>query len=338
MKKFLLSLVAVLGLSFGVQAAETEDVSIETMGWSYNATYSYADGIGTITITSDWGQASTGWDPVLDWSKYSKVTVVIESYANDWGKFYIKAKGDDAPTIEKEFGTITSQTEVSLDLTLDATVASGVYQLAIQGKSKDDVIKISKIYLTEAVEYAEGVNLTYDEWGNISASQFDGYSDDAKVVFTYNTTGTLTKGSGEDEVSVVCWGTGSISSWLAAEGADPRSVAVCDVPVKALGDNTLSLTIAELKEALAFEGEWGKGIYWNMYPQGNSTSTRVSAVIYEVKDTSTPVVNINSEVEIVATEYYSVSGVVSVTPQKGINIVKETLSDGSIRTRKLTVK
>ena len=251
------------------------------------------------------------------------------------GQILYKAKGDDAPTIEKEFGTITSQTEASLDLTLDATVASGVYQLAIQGKSKDDVIKISKIYLTEAVEYAEGVNLTYEEWGTISATQFDGYSDDAKVVFTYNTTGTLTKGSGEDEVSVVGWGTGSISSWLAA---DNSKVAVCDVPVKALGDNTISLTIAELKEALAFEGEWGKGIYWNMYSQGNSTSTRVSAVIYEVKDTSTPVIEVNSDVEVVATEYYSVSGVVSVTPQKGINIVKETLSDGSIRTRKLIVK
>jgi len=330
MKKFLLSLVAVLGLSFGVQAAETEDLDLSGM-------YVWSDGSisdGVVTFTKGWTGVAI-WLGETDWSNYSKVTVEV-SNVTDMTAIQLYVEYNDG--VEKSTKLVNvSDGVATATVELDKVGKASMKQIAIQPNAAGS-LKVDRIYLTEAVEYAEGVNLTYDEYGNISASQFDGYSDDAKVVFTYNTTGTLTTGSGEDEVSVVGWGTGSISSWLAAEGADPRSVAVCDVPIKALGDNTLSLTIAELKEALAFEGEWGKGIYWNMYSQGNSTSTRVSAVIYEVKDTSTPVVNINSEVEIVATEYYSVSGVVSVTPQKGINIVKETLSDGSIRTRKLIVK
>ena len=132
------------------------------------------------------------------------------------------------------------------------------------------------MYLTEAIEYeTTGKSITFDEWGNINASEFDGYSDDAKVVFTYNTTGDLVN---DENQSVVGWGTGSISS---IDG----KVKVADVPVKALGDNEISFTLAELKDALASgpDSYDRYGLYWNMYAQGKSTSTRKSVMIYEVK-------------------------------------------------------
>ena len=55
--------------------------------------------------------------------------------------------------------------------------------------------------------------------------------------------------------------------------------------MKALGDNEISFTLAELKDALASgpDSYDRYGLYWNMYAQGKSTSTRKSVMIYEVK-------------------------------------------------------
>lgn len=338
MKKFLLSLVAFVGLSVGAQAAETEDVSIETMGWSYNAEYAYADGIGTITLTGDWGQASTGWNDALDWSKYGTMTVVIESYNNDWGKIYIKNQADQ--TIEKTFSTISTTTEVSIDLTENAEVSSAVHQLAVQGKATGDVIKISRIYLTSSVDYGDGVSLTMDEWGNILASEFEKFSDDAKVVFTYKV--TATKGSA---TTFNGWGLGSIKD--IGGTLDGYSVNV----VKQEGENSISYTVGELKTLLAaHDATYDRyGLIWNVWGQKKPwdaaddesvtdqiTVERVSVVVYEVaEETSTPVRTISTDAEVISIVYYNVLGVEVAQPQKGINIVKETLSDGTTRTRKI---
>lgn len=277
MKK-LFTLVAAMFCAVCVNAQTEVDIPIDNWGWGYDCTTTYEDGILTGTLTGSYGAVSTGWNGGTDWSKYGKLTVVIESYNNDWGKVSFKSETDDN-TVEKSFSTITSTTNVTIDIDPTLPWISNVTQLSVQGKAADDVIKISRVYLTEAVEYeTEGKEIAFDEWGNILASEFEGYSDKAKVVFTYNTTGELTNNDG----SVVGWGTGEIKS---IDG----KVNVADVPVKALGDNEISFTLSELKDALASgPDEYNRyGLYWNMYPQGNSTSTRKSVVIYEVKSDPT---------------------------------------------------
>ena len=276
MKK-LFTLIAALVCAVCVNAAKEVDIDLsQNWGWGWSATANYDSGTGILTgnITGEYGAISTGWDPAADWTKYGKLTVVIESYNNDWGQVIFQLDNDN--TVKKSFGTITSTTSVTVDIDPSLSWITTVKQLSIQGKAANDVIKISRVYLTEAIEYeTTGKSITFDEWGNINASEFDGYSDDAKVVFTYNTTGDLVNDKNE---SVVGWGTGRISS---IDG----KVKVADVPVKALGDNEISFTLAELKDALASgpDSYDRYGLYWNMYAQGKSTSTRKSVMIYEVK-------------------------------------------------------
>lgn len=260
----------------GTMFAQSEvDIDISSgWTWGYNSTTEYESGVMITTLTGTYGAASIGWNSGNDWSKYNKLTVVLDSYTNDWGKIFFAS--EDGTIAEKEFGAINSQTSVVVEF--DPAMATAVKQLSIQGKAKDDVIKVSRVYLTESVAYEEtGKEIAFDEWGNILASEFEGFSDNAKVVFTYTTTGELTNADG----SVVGWGTGSIES---IDG----SVKVADVPVKSLGDNELSFLLSELKPALAAGPDQYTryGLYWNMYAQGNSTSTRKSVVVYELKDAS----------------------------------------------------
>lgn len=282
MKKLFTLILMALAIVTGAKAQATEDIDITSWGWNYHATSSYADGVMTIKLSEDWGQGSTGWNSGTDWSRYNKLTVVIESYNNDYGKVYFK-NTSDATIAEQTFSTISSQTSVTVNF--DPTQATSVKQVAIQGKASGDVIKVSRVYLTEAIEYEEtGTAIEYDQWGNILASEFDGYEDNAKVVFTYTTTGELTKDDGGSAISIVGWGTGSITS------LGDNSIKVADVPIKALGENTLTFTLGELRTALeAGPDEYNRyGLYWNMYPQGNSTSTRTSVMIYKAKTTTSP--------------------------------------------------
>lgn len=281
MKK-IFTLIAIALFGGASLSAQTEvDIPLDNWGWGWNCSTSYENGILTGEITGGYGAVSTGWGEAQNWTAYSKITAVIESYGNDWGKFYFQDSAGDA-IAEQTFSTIGSTTNVTIMFDgIAEEKLKDVKQLAVQCKDAGDIIKVSRVYLTEAEEYeATGKEVVYDEWGNILASEFEGFSDKAKVVFTYTTTGELTN----DQGSVVGWGTGSITSI-------DNEVKVADVPVKALGDNELVFTIADLKDALASgPDQYGrKGLYWNMYAQGNSTSTRKSIVIYEVKDLGTSV-------------------------------------------------
>ncbi len=275
MKK-IFTLIATALMAVSVNAANEVDIPLENWGWNYNATTEYADGIMTITLTGEWGQGSTGWNPITDWSKYGKMSVVIESYGNDYGEVKVltdKLKEgstwDYVAVGEKTFGKITSQTTVSVDL--DPTLAKTVRQIYIKGKAVGDVIKVSRVYLTEAIEYEEtGTNIEFDEYGNITSDKFAGFSDDAKVVFIVEATG--------DATGVIGWGIGTIKS---LDG----SVTVGNLPLKQIGDNEYIYTIAELKPALqAPANQYNmQGIYWNVYNQGSATCARKSVVVYEVK-------------------------------------------------------
>ncbi|MDO5527760.1 MAG: hypothetical protein Q4F85_16935 [Prevotella sp.] len=276
MKK-IFTLIAAMMLFVGgapLNAQNEVDIPLDNWGWGFNCESSFADGVLTGTLTGGYGAVSTGWNDGVDWSAYNKLTVVIESYSNDWGKVYFSDVNGKS-VAEVSFSTITKSTAVNLVFDgVSAESLKAVKQLAVQGKATGDVIKISRVYLTEAVAYeTEGKEIAFDEWGNILASEFEGYSDNAKVVFTYITTGELTNAEGS---SIVGWGTGSITS---IDG----TVKVADVPVKDLGDNEISFLLSDLKEALAAgPSQYGQyGLNWNMYPQGNSTSTRKSVIIYK---------------------------------------------------------
>ncbi len=115
------------------------DLSLGTMGWSYNATYDAES--KTITLTGDYGQGSTGWNDGADWSAYKSLNVDISEYSNDWGKIVIQDMAD-APIKELEFNTVSEV--ISMDLT-DVDV-SAVKQFSIQGKASGDTIVVDRVY------------------------------------------------------------------------------------------------------------------------------------------------------------------------------------------------
>lgn len=121
-------------------------LSVESWGWGFNSETTMEGDLLVGTLTGDWGAISTGFDPEVDWSIYEKLCVVVESYSNDWGKVFIKDKAETYMP-EVSFGNVTSQTTVSLEL--DSEKATNIYQIAIQGKTKDDVIKVSRVYLVK---------------------------------------------------------------------------------------------------------------------------------------------------------------------------------------------
>lgn len=204
MKKLFTLITMALMAVGGVKAGEEVDIDLNNWNWSYNAAPTYADGVLTITLTGNWGQGSIGWDPAHDWSMYGKMSVVIESYTNDWGKITVtsntlKEGSSDSYVLvaEKEFGSITSTT--TIDVPLDnQTLTSGVRQIAIQGKATGDIIKVSRVYLTEAVTYNsttlwEGTCDFGTGWSsgfNISADKFASASEGDILEFIYTTSST----------------------------------------------------------------------------------------------------------------------------------------------------
>lgn len=164
MKK-IFTLVAAVLMTVGVNAQTEVDIPLEGWGWSWGATSSYKDGILTGDITGEYGAISIGWDTPQDWSAYNKLTVVLESYNNDWGKVYFNdAKGNAIAVQEFTTTTTTTKVEVDFDPTLESV--KSVKQLAIQGKAAGDVVKVSRVYLTQAIEIVDGTPIVLWEGEN----------------------------------------------------------------------------------------------------------------------------------------------------------------------------
>ena len=173
----------------------------------------------------------------------------------------------------------------------------------------------------EEVVYDEGKSLSFDEYGNILASEFDGFDDDAKVEFTYTVTaevGSATAFNG--------WGIGSVSS------IDGSSKAFDIKTITQEGDNVVKTTVGELKSFLAIHDE-------DEVVTAKISVVRKSVIVYSVKEESATAVALPvSDASVVSTDYVSLSGQILAAPQRGVNIVRQTLSDGSVRTTKIVVK
>lgn len=273
MKKFF-TLMALLFTVVGGASAQEVDIPIGAWTWNYNATTEDDNGVMVVTLTANYGQAATGWGHV-NWSAYSKMVVVIDNYNNDWGEIAVCTPnlkpGSDWDKIKAglaSFTTITESTAIVIDL--DPTLSSDIESIYIKGKATDDVIRVSRVYLVEKYSYTdEGTDIEFDQWGNILASAFNGYSDNAKVVFTVTAEG--------DATGVINWGIGKIAS---LDG----SVSVGDLLLQGIGENTYMYTIADLKPALeAPENQYGQqGVNWNVWNQGDATCSRTSVKVYEV--------------------------------------------------------
>ena len=169
-------------------------------------------------------------------------------------------------------GTCTNSFDLTPEL-IAALKAGG--EMIIQGAGGDDggTITAKKVTITTKMNYVtEGRNIAFDEWGSIVASEFNGLSDDAKIVFTYECGGEVSEYQG--------WGCGQLMS------IDQSINLNRSFPMGPVGENTDAMLLSDIKTALnTGPDQYGRyGLYWNVWGQGDGKATvkRVSVKAYEV--------------------------------------------------------
>lgn len=196
----------------------------------------------------------------------------------------------------------------------------------------DCTIKRVKVEFFAVKKYGTPKSVSFDDYGNILANEFEGYSDDAQIKFTW----TVTTTSGE-QGAFNGWGLGAIRDIGGTNNG-------LELTKAAEGDNTLLLTRRDIKSLLAIEDQYGRyGLNWNVWQLSKGddqvtaiTVARKSCTIAEVATTALRPVEANSEV--VKTEYYNLAGVRSAEPSKGMNVVVRTMSNGTTQVDKQLVK
>lgn len=274
-------LLSLMNISIAINAQTEYDIPLDTWNnWNWDCSSSYENGILTGVLTSGSGALSTGWASGADWSKYDKLCIVVEKYTGEFGKFGIWTINKDYSP-ELGFSTIDSQTTLTMDI--DKSLTTAVNQLYIQGSNTNDTIKISRIYLVcneqDQEDYeSAGHDLSFDEFGNILAREFIGYSDNAKVEFISNIDGAS---------EYVGWNYGTIESI-------DFQLTPFSLDVQREGENIHTFRLGDLRKTLTTgPDKYGRfGLFWHVwgFEQNGSvcTVTRKSAKIYERSDIIRP--------------------------------------------------
>lgn len=175
----------------------------------------------------------------------------------------------------------------------------------------------------------------------ILASDLKKYNDDDIVAFNYSCDWA------DASVSFNGWGIGGLRN----PEAKKENVVTLNAG-KEKGDYTYVTFIDELKKIVGHhaaepEGEdadteeWD-GLYWFTWGTKNGdcelTTTKGSVVVYTDVITSLPEVKLPADASVVSSQYISLTGKVAAAPHRGVNVVKQTLSDGSVRFVKTVVK
>ncbi len=264
MKKFLLSMAVALMTIVGAKADEQVLFEgSEALSWSGTTlkpmTLAAAENV-TMVITIETTTA--------EWWQFKFVCASVEGWPslNLGGNEFINS--NNAP--EMDWSNPKTYTyEYELDADQIANVKNG---LAAQGSINKGELLLKKVVVKDKVMYQEAATLEFNEYGQVESKAFEGYSDDAKITFTWNSVGTS---------SYMGWGVGSLKS------LDETVDTGYGFKISAEGTNTFSCTLADIKEALnAGPSQYGMyGIMWNIWNHGDGkcVNTRVSITIAEVE-------------------------------------------------------
>lgn len=187
-------------------------------------------------------------------------------------QIFIKADwADNIPATGVEDGA----TDVKLKFVVTAEQLAKILaanEIEIQGMNA--IVTKVEIEVGEALpEWEEtGKTVALDAEGHIPAAEFNGYSLDAKVVFTFKCS---------DPTNFSGWGAASVSDM---DGTEANTV----LPAGKFGikgeTTSISTTLADLLPALNAKSSWGTyGLYWNIWNFNDCVNERVSCTIYEMK-------------------------------------------------------
>lgn len=140
---------------------------------------------------------------------------------------------------------------------------------------------LTSVELIAKIDYQEtGKAIAFNEEGFIAASEFDGLSDNAKVVFTIDVKG--------DPASYIGWGIGRVSSNDATETSDP-TVMLAQFSIIAAGEATASALVSDIKKALVATPDGISFVVWG-FDDNKCYAERVKVEAFEVAGTGVEVV------------------------------------------------
>jgi len=133
---------------------------------------------------------------------------------------------------------------------------------------------LTSVELIARIDYDETAKtVAFSDEGFIAASEFNGLSDKAKVVFTLEVKGDATGYTG--------WNIGRICSNDATETSDP-TVLIGEFPVSGIGVTTATVLIADVKKALAATPDGIAFTVWG-FDENKCYAERVKVEAFEVE-------------------------------------------------------
>lgn len=212
--------------------------------------------------------------------------VTIETTTGGWWQFkFLNSSWAAINLLDKEFvnandvtyswaaGTYTYEFELTEDQITAAKTGMVVQGSIGDGTNPDEKLLLKKVVVMNKLYFADAVEISYDQYGNIESKAFNGYSDNAQVTFNFNSDWSAEPKAEE----YIGWGAGKVQS-LAGNVS-------FDLPVKEEGANKLVLSLGDLKEALDdVANQWGQyGINFSIWGVKGIVNTRGTITISEVE-------------------------------------------------------
>ena len=350
MKKIITLLIVFAALVSGSVKAENYDLDVTSWTgiWGGTGTTSTDDdGYVTWTTAADyealgiqnWSGTFSGYTGV--YVEVGDVTFAGTDEDSEWIQLFVQYSGGTNLTAEDYSGNTTLSVAISSDST--------VTQICVQNKTAGDVIVLKSAYLSaDEVEVGETLDLDitylYASWGCTVSN--------CAITYTATWGGAAIWYSGADwtdyEYLTIEWDTsgsydGTIS--VTAQGYASQTDAETDYSDGKYDNpnNNQSLFVEySTGTATATLTEEVTPYVLQLFIQGSTISenavTITKAYLWNESTDNAIVIVSSDDAEVVSTTYYSLTGVASKEPTKGINIVRQLLSDGTYKTTKILVK
>lgn len=342
-----------------VKADGTEEVQTQLGGVAWGCT-SKQDVIG-ITFTGQYGYekilAADGsaitYDPVAEKNVVYTYNIEFESPLDNSLLFEVDGVDSDGKDVGMNYNNATKgATSATFEISAAKCSApvTNVYIKANAESGYPFTVKFKSVTRTKVVNRDKTIDESKNKYvlplknGQIIlASDLEKFNDNDIVVFNYSCVWD------DPSVSFSGWGMGSLRN------PEDKEKSVVDIKAGAKSGNCQYVTfIDELKAIVGHHApeetgenadteEWD-GIYYfswnNKKGDVECVFTKGDIVVYtdKVVEIGTAIVEVPADADVVSTEFVSISGTVSSVPFRGLNVVKQTLADGSVRYTKALVK
>ena len=238
-----------------------------------------------MTYTGDW--AGCGWwfgddsiKPAADFSEYDQLVVAVDNIVGDSVKLFLNVRYTSTDDISSGTAPIVNG-RATMRVDLNPDNKSHVLEIYVMSQFPCELTLVNS-YLCEANQYGNPQELK-SFGGFIDASEFKGYSDDAKVSFNFSAEGEMTYVAESGAIEPMKnWGIGKIySSADIGENICPGRPII----LKQLGEQSFTCLLGDIRYLLDIEGDDGRrGLYWQVWTGGHLTAVdMINATISEAK-------------------------------------------------------